>query len=619
MPAKKKAALSSPKKTKRPMRPRREDRAAEPPLRPQRTRDTGPAGYLDELYKEGLAAATRYREQALVNEAYIHGDQWDVVISQSGKRSVRKDAWYDDEDIPRIAVNEIGPAHQTWSALMTKSRPTVTAAPSNDSPEAAYKAAIGNVIIDFLEAELDSANKVHKATSFAGMHGTAGLKVCYVARDDKVTWSRLTIFDFVLDPTNADWREAQWVIFEDYVRMDDAIEAFESAKLRRKPTLVEYSNAVGDKLKGVRRLELWHRPCRKYPRGCYTCVVDGELVEHLEEYPYIFADDSGVEQFPLPLALMRVREIRDCVYGGASVSAAVPMQHSYNEMVSRIQKELRDRKTHLFLPDTCEDTYLEGTTAIFFPVKAWQAANVAKYLVANDPPESLFKQRDFFREMIPTTIGLNQVTAGTESRSLSGRAIDNIVELDEQKNADATKEQLAMVRDAWALAWKLVGKFYTDLRKAKIANASPEDVFAFNQTDVDGSDVRLEPASELDKLAAAKKLALNQDQQQGVATTAEAEAATTDGSVGFAQQQTEQIIQSWLAGGPLDVQPDDVNLNVSLEVVQKHMARALARRDQATWVKLEQLRRQLQQLNAQAADTAPAPPAGDASAAPPPA
>lgn len=594
------------------------------PRRPLRKRTGGVVDHVEELYKEGLEAAVRYREQALVNEAYAHGDQWDVIISQSGRRSVRKDAWYDEEEVPRIAVNEIGPAHQTWAALMTKDRPTVSAAPTNDSPDSAYKAAIGNVIIDYLEQELDTANKVHKATSFAGLHGTGGLKIAFVPKEDRVTWSRITIFDFVIDPSNPDWREALWVIFEDHIREDDALDFFEGVGITRKPQLEEYRNAVGDAMKGVRTLEMWHRPCRRYPDGAYVYIVDGEQIEFQQQYPYIFTDDSGVEQFPLPLVLMRVREIRDAVYGETNLSAAVPMQHAYNEMVSRIQKELRDRKSMLFLPDTCEESYLQSASVVFFPKKDHLAARVAQRLDAGDLPQSFFSQRDFFQQKIPTTIGLNQVTAGTASQTLSGRAIDNIVQLDQQKNADATKEQQAMVREGWTLTWRLVGKYYTEMRKARIANADVADVLAFNNTDVEGADVRLEPASELDKLSAAKKLAAGQDQQNGVATQQELEGARTDGSVGFAREQAEQLVQEVMTGMPVDVQPEDLDINVALEVVQKYMARALVKRDQQTWLKLEQLRRDLVQLNARSNQAqpspaaAPAPPAGVPGPAPAP-
>lgn len=572
--------------------------------------------HVESLYKEGLAVAKSYREQGLVNESYVHGDQWDVVISKGGKRSVRKDAWYDDEDVPRFVVNEIGPGHQTWSALMTKDRPTVIAAPDNDSPDAAYKAAIGNVIIDFLEGELDTANKVHKATASSGLHGTGGIKVCFDFKKNKLTWSLLTLFDFVIDPRHPDWREAKWVIFEDYIDEDEALDAFEKIGVRKKPTPVPYTNANGDKLTGVRRLEFWHKPCRKYPTGCFSCIIDGVETEYTDEYPYQFEDDSGEVQFVLPLVLMRMREVRNSVYGATNLSAAVPMQHGYNEMVSRIQKEIRDRKTHLFLPDSCEDNYLQGTTAVFFPKKEHQAAAAAQYLTAGDIAQSWFSQRDFFQVKITAVIGLNQVTAGTESRTLSGRAIDNIVELDKDKNADATKEQQGMVREAWYLSWKIVGRFYTDFRKAKIANADPADVLAFNNADVIGTDIKLEPASELDKLSQAKKLTAVEGQQTGASTPLDLAKTSSDGAVGFAKQQSEELIAEWLAGRPIDPHPEDIRLDVFLAVIAKSMSRALAKRDRTTWISLEHLRRQIQALNGQAADAQPRAPAAEPTAMP---
>lgn len=568
---------------------------------------TGLVQEVDDLYAKGVAFAQKRREQGLVNEAYIHDDQWDLIISRNGSQTVRKDAWYDDEEIPRQSVNEIGPAHQTWTALMTKDRPTVNAAPTNDAPESAYRAAIANVIIQFLEEKLDSANVVHKATGYAGMHGTGGIKVVIDVKRNEVVWSKLTIFDFVIDPGCDDYRDARWVIFEDFIDEDEARDALEAMGDQRKPKVDKYQNATGDDLEGVRRLELWYKPCRAHPDGLYAVIVSGVVVERRDDYPYVFEDDSGQPQYFLPIALMRMRDVRGVVYGSTNFSAAVPMQHGYNEMVSRITSELRARKSHSLMPNAVKEAYLANHTTLFFPPKDWQAAGAARTLDPGDVPAGFFSQRDFFRQAIPVVVGLNTVTAGTETRSLSGRAIDNIVELDEQKNADATKEQGAMVARAWQLTCLLVAHFYSDMRKAKISNADPQDIFAFNGTDFAGEDIRFEPANELDKTSTAKRNATAQDVQNGAATSMDMAATRTDGALGWARQQAEQLVQEVQAGQAPDIAVDDINLDVLNQVLAKYMARAIATRDRTSWLRLEQLRRNLEAMQPQAADAAPPP------------
>jgi hypothetical protein len=563
--------------------------------------------HVDELYKEGMEAAKRYREIAVINDAFVRGEQWGHVQTKKGKQSVKDDAWFDDEDIPRIAVNETGPSLMTWSALMTKDRPTVKSVPANDSPEAAYKAEIGDKIIEFLEGELDAVNRVHKTVHKAGAHGTAGLKVCYLKEEDKLSWSICSIFDFVIDPRHADYRKARWVIFEDHVDKEEAEELYDGVGIKTEPVVVPYKNAAGDALKGVRKLELWERPSRAHPAGLYVCKVGDEVVE-VGDYPLVFEDDSGAAQTPLPLVLMRVRD-HDSVYGGTNLTGVVPLQRGFNEMVSRIQADLRLSKRHLLIPDSLpEDFDLTTSSVIRFKATGTgpAAAKAIGWTNPGETPRAFFEQRDFFRSSMQTVMGLNEVTLGAETRSLSGRAIDNMVQLDEQRNADAAKEMQAMVQDAWQLSWQIVARFYTDVRKAKIANAPLADVFAFNSTDVAGMDIRLEPASQLDKLSTVDVLATKERVDQGIDGPTDLARAKSSPAYGTSKQQAELFIQAFLAGQDIEL-PNDTDPEVMLDVVQRHKTRALSARDMEMWIRLERLRRELAEMNTRMDEASPAP------------
>jgi hypothetical protein len=570
--------------------------------------------YVEQLYKKGLSVAEGWRALARVNDAFVKGDQWDFVDYAGGKPKVKKDAWFDDEGVPRFAVNETAPILMTWSSLMTKDRPTVSPVPASEEPLDTYKAEIGAKIIEFLEQELDTANVTYKAVNSAGKHGTGGIKICFSKAHDKLTWSRLTIFDYVIDPTHADYKKANWVIFEDHISEDDAWDLFEKANVQnKKPSVVKYKNAAGDEVEGVSTRELWQRPCRAYPQGLYVYLVDGEVVERFEEYPYIFTDDSGEQQYPLPLVLMRVRDV-ESIYGATNLTDVVVLQRGYNEMVSRITKQLRDGTTrHLKVPDTIDDDFDIATSSVIkFKTKSRNdvaAAGAIGWTEPGEPARALVEQRDFFRQSMQVVMGLNEVTTGNSARSLSGRAIENLVELDEQRNADATREMQAMVRDGWQLSWQLVGMFYTDVRKAKISGGDVQDVLAFNNTDVVGMDVKLELSSELDKMSTVDKLATKERIDQGIDGPMDLDKAKNSPGFGLSKQIAEEIIGAVLEGMPFgeEMLPDDLNLDVFLEVLRKHMARALSERDQLRWTRLERLRREVSALAERANELAPLP------------
>lgn len=552
----------------------------------------------------------KYRRQGSINERFCLGDQWSATVWAKGSNSatLQDNAWFDDEGVPRVYTNHLQNLTLTWSSLLTKNRPSVTAYPASDTPDDLFRAEVANKLIDFFVAEEDTAAKIHQAVTYSCQHGTAGLKIVFDKEAGAIKWAPLTIMNYFIDLT-PDWKDARWVIFEDHITVDDAQAIFDRYGIHREPNEVKYKTAANEDMLGVSKLEFWQRPCRDYPRGLYACLVDDEVTEVIDEYPYVVETD-GKPEYLLPLVLMKVRNVRDSAYGYTNLTDCVPLQRALNEINSRLIKIMRQTSNvHLLLPKELggEDFKVEENTVIFFNSAQSEAAREIRYTTPPQISPVLFNYRDYWRTALNEVMGINEITAGDKTRSLSGRAIENIVELDTQKNADAAKSLETMTEAAWRLTLALVQITYTEPRTIKITGDTGVDVLQFRGADIAGVDVRLEPASEIDKLAEAKGARADERAQAGLPPARDA--ASSRLMSGISRQAAEQIVADYLAGRNVQLEPEDLDLETVAEVVTRHRARALSQGRQADWIALGQLLDQLRELAQRASQARPVAPA----------
>lgn len=549
--------------------------------------------------------AKRYRDVAQVNERFCMGDQWGTTTWSAGGQTVIRDAWFDSEGVPRVYINHLNNLHLTWSSLLTYGRNSVMAVPATDEPEDTYRSRVAQRVVEYLTSELDTKNKVHQSVQFASQHGTAGLKIVYDANKDAVQWEPLTLFSYCIDPV-ADYHNAKWVIFERYLNLEEAEGLFERAQIQKSPTQAKYRNSAGDELEGVQAYEYWQKPCKEYPEGFYGFVIDGELVEYMP-FPYVFENDSDEPEYLLPLVLMKVRNVRDSAYGGTNLTDCVPLQRAHNEVNARILKIVRQTSNpQLIVPkELVESIDLTRSNVLAFDRNQTEASREIRYTQPPEISKALYDLRDFYEAAMGKVIGLNEITAGTQTRSISGRAIDNIVQLDAQKNADASKSLEQMVIDAFRLTLALIQRFYTEPRKVKIAGADGADILMFSGADIQGVDIRLEPASELEQLDRVKGQDVAEKMQQGLASGTDMLRAQKSTSYGLSKRMAEDIIAAYLRGEDVDVKPADLNMGAFAEVIEKHRSRALSQGRKSDWLALGELLKIISDLESQAADAAP--------------
>lgn len=546
--------------------------------------------------KVGGPIAARYRRTATVNENYVQGNQWAAGLYQ-GDSSLRE-SWFDDEGIPRIYVNECQGLMTTWSALLNKDRRSAVSEPVGDDLDAIYDAEIVNKMIEYVIGEQNTASKIHQAVQYSFQDGTAGLKILFDRKKQVVKWSPLTIHTYFIDP-KPDMEDVEWVVFENPYGEDEVAEMWADNNIEGQPPQeTAFTNAAGEQVYGILGNEFWHRPNKEFPAGFYACVIADQVVE-LMEYPLVRPTD-GEPEYLLPCVLMKVRTVRDSAYGITPLTDIVPLQRSLNENVSRIQALIRQiTKIYLVLPKVlqAELDLKPDTLALGFDDtdRGVAAANAIKFTQAGIIPAQVFEQRDYFRSMMNEVAGLNDVTVGSENRTLSGKAMENLFELDKQKNADAAKSLEDMVLAAWRLCLAQMQLFFSQMRQQKIAGVSASAIASFRDVDIQGVKLRLQTASEFDKLDSVEEAAALEGVQTGTSTMGDLEKARKTPGYGMSRRMAEELIAQYLAGGDIDVEPDDLDLAVFSDIAGRAMTAAMNEGRREDWKALAALRRWVKQ------------------------
>lgn len=565
------------------------------------------------------APVRQYRAIGSINEQFVQGNQWAAAYWQNGEMKFTQDVWFDDESVPRTTINLVNNLMLTWSSLLTKDRPTAKAVAQSEDPEDLFQAEIAQRIIEYLANELDTAQKAVQVVQYACQHGVAGFKVFYDVEDGSVRLEPISIFNYWIDLAPR-YQDARWVIFESILDEEEARERLELAGLNPDDvgqiSKMKFTNSVGEQREGYSLKERWEKPCRDYPNGLF-CAMLGEHVLETMDFPYVFeTDNPDKPDYVLPIVLMKVRNVRDSAYGMTNLTDVINLQRLVNETFARETRIMRQTsQVHLILPKELQESFDPSRdNVIFFDKSIQEGARLIQYTQPPTISPELSRLRNEARDSMSNIMGINDITSGQKTRSISGRAIENIAELDSQKNADAVKNLETMLSDMWRLLIALVARFYTDERKIKITNGTGFDIMSFNGADIDGVDIKLEPASEIDSLSSIKEAATAEKLQAGIATPEELVRAKKSPGYTLSQQKSRDVIEQYLAGADLDLimpMPDDVDWAVFVDVLRRYKSKAIAEKRKVDWIALDALEKDLQSFMARAEEAAPPPPADD--------
>lgn len=563
-----------------------------------------PVTYARQLVESVAAIADDYQRQAELNERFCNGDQFGASFYRNGRLEIERELWgsEENEDLPRVTVNLIDPLVQTWVSLLVSDRLVSRAEPASEEPIDVYKAQVTQAVIEFWSRRQDTKNKTVDAVRIAAHHGTAGLKIYYDPIEDEVKLSVVSIFDYFRDPT-PDYRDARWIVYREHISLQQARDLYMMAGREDEPAVVKYKTIEGEEREGVERLELWQTPCAEYPEGIQATILGGEVLEEMP-YPYVFQDESGAAVYMLPHVEMHVRRVRGSPYGRTPVTAAVPLQRRINETHASIAKWLeRIRNVHLVVPDDLADTFDPSTDQII-RYRAAANQNVPPTILYTKPPpvpSDLYESLDRYQRLMSDVLGINEAVVG-DGKVRSGVALENSRKLDASKNADARRsyENLILSRDKLAMA--LIGRYYSQSRKARITGMPFGDMVMFVGDDIAGVDVKLEQGSEMDHDERSKEQLALTRRQYGLVSDLDWRAIVDRPGIGMAKQVAEELIDAYLSmpiPDPQMVPLEQADPLVLAASIEKRKAIAMANGQRQTWADLEILSRFVRSLMAE--------------------
>jgi hypothetical protein len=510
-----------------------------------------------ELEKSGEDCFKKYKLIAERNELFVSGDQFQDIEPTQYQLA---DAW--KPHLPRVTQNHLRNLLNTWKARLTKDRPSVTAWPTSSNPSAVASAAVSKQLIDYLEKELQIDLLLDEVVKLSGMHSTAGFKIVYNPVSDRIDWNKLSVFDYLIDPTKETFDQADWCLFKTYVNKYDAIAELEAAGIDQPPPVETYRIGDSEEREGVLVLELWHKPTNRIPSGLF-CKIIGSHVLDKRPYPYIFQnieDPNGHKEAVLPIVLMKVDFKRGTPYADTWLSDAIPEQRQINETEAtllRIRRETGNIK--LVVPNKSVVQQLnENTQYIISP-------DSTGVMYVNPPVINslLFADREYHFKRLYDIAGLNEQLVGVDNvkSGTSAKQIAYLSELDGMKHKGTAQSLETMLVRGWKLTLQLIQYYYINERVMRIASdAGGYETVAFRGADIQGITVDLAPRAGLERMAANRAAQVEMDGQAGLAQPAQVlEARKTGQSLGIAEKITRDAVKrdisTMLQGGTVQVDP----------------------------------------------------------------
>lgn len=496
---------------------------------------------LQDCESQGDACVKPFLVIAERNERFTHGDQFQDINPQS---NTIEDAWR--EHLPRTTQNHLRNLVNTWKARITKNRPSVSAWPTNATAEAQASARIAAKLIEYIEKEEQLDLKIDDCARIAAMHGTAGFKIIYNPDSQTVQWHRLSIQDYLIDPTVEGTDQAAWVIFRSYIDQYSAKKILENKGIDQAPQAETYRVNESEDRDGVQVKELWYRPSARLPDGLFLKVVSGHIVDR-RPYPYLFQNLENPEatqpESVLPIVTVRVDYKRGYQYGETWLSDAISEQRRINETEAALLAVVRATgNTKLISPTNTLVQQLNSTNQVIVLPEGNQGVG---YLPPPQINSLLFSNREYHFKRLYDLAGLNEQLVGVENvgSGTSGRQLAYLAELDAMKHKGTTQSLESMLVRGWKLTLQLVQRYYIDTRIMRISAEWGYDTLSYRGADIQGITVDLEPRPGLERMPQAKATLAQEQAAQGLIAAPEAlERQTTGQNETRVQTLTRRLI-----------------------------------------------------------------------------
>lgn len=529
--------------------------------------------------------------------------------TQQYKPKLSLNADLDDDKIPQNIEAQIV---YTFASLIMKDRPAAYAVPIGSELEDKAASEIVTKLIEYLETELFTNEKLHNSAIYCTQHGTGAMKCIYNPATDKIEWKLLSIFDFYVDDVE-DLSTAQYVVTRDMLTEWRAKELLASVTGEDEDeadvSMETYRDGDGKWIEGCPKYEIWYKPCFRYPKGLYACIINNKVVEAMD-YPYVFSSKDGGEEALLPVIFWKLKNIRACALGSTWLNDVTPIQLQLNLLNTKIHKRVSLSQQWLLVPKSlAADGLDEDNLMISFDDSVSSQTDSIRYVSPAPIDSQLYGHRDFLVKAAYTCAGINESTTGNVSASQSGRALAYAAELDSNKHSDSVKSLENFILGLWTMSVKLMQKYYEIERQIMIGG---EQAMVFSAADIQGVDVRLESRSANNSTQINKDKLAREDAAAGIMDPTQFGTRTNSTDSYIGSKHAKMILDKLIAGEEVNITPETMNPDQFLAVIQERLQLAYLNKD----MELVKQLMELQQNYVMMLKSGPEVPESDVSAAP---
>lgn len=496
--------------------------------------------------------------------------------SQQYKPKLSLNADLDDDKIPQNIEAQIV---YTFASLIMKDRPAAYAVPIGSDLEDKAAAEIVTKIIEYLETELIANEKLHNSAIYCTQHGTGAMKCVYNPATDKIEWKLLSIFDFYVDDVE-DLSTAQYCVTRDMLTEWRAKELLASVAAEGEDegevNMETYRDGDGKYIEGCPKYEIWFKPCFRYPKGLYACIINNKVIEAMD-YPYIFASKDGGEEALLPVIFWKLKNIRACALGNTWLNDVTPIQLQLNMLNTKINKRVSLSQQYLLVPKSlAADGLDEDNLMISFDDSIVNQIESIRYVSPAPIDSQLYGHRDFLVKAAYTCAGINESTTGNVSASQSGRALAYAAELDSNKHSDSVKSLENFILALWTMSTKLMQKYYEVERQIMIGG---EQALVFSAADIQGVDIRLESRSANNSTQINKDKIAREDAAAGILDPTQFGIRTNSADSFIGRKHAMMILDKLIAGEEINITPESMQPDQFLAVIQERLQLAYLNKD----------------------------------------
>ncbi|MDE6583282.1 MAG: hypothetical protein K2K31_01365 [Clostridia bacterium] len=466
-----------------------------------------------------------FDSQWQLNMNFYMGNQYcDVGYGGFVRETDKQFFWQERE-----AFNHIAPIVDMRLSKLYKIKPKMHVLPATNEEQDIYTAKVGKKILSSITSKMNLYDKINQATKWSEICGTSFYKISWnaelgqvvainddgqVIKTGEVQISVCSPFEIYPDNvTHENLNECQSIIHAKAYTVEQ-IKQIYGVEVAGKETKVYSLDGVSSNLGGLGYsgfatkideatlknsaivIEKYVRPTNEYPDGRFI-VVAGDTLVYDGELPYVNGFDG---QRDFPFVMQTCSDEVGCFWGVSMINRLIPIQRAYNAVKNR-KHEYLNRLTMGVLAvedgsvdiDDLEDEGLAPGKILVYR----QGANAPKFLGGENVPSDFEKEEERLLKEFTTLASVNEVGDMDSVSSISGVALELLIDENESRLKYATDSVKNAIKDLAKQVLRLYRQFATFPRLVKIVGENGDlDIFYFRSSDISSDDVQFDIENE---------------------------------------------------------------------------------------------------------------------------